>query len=35
MGIDNAKLTDLIRTTLKDLPEGQFEVMWDSQEFEF
>lgn len=35
MGIDNTKLADLIATTLKDLPESQFEVMWDSQEFEF
>lgn len=35
MGIDNDKLIDLIRTTLKDLPKGQFEVMWDSQDFEF
>ena len=35
MGIDNDKLKDLIRTTLKDLPKSQFEVMWDSQEFEF
>lgn len=35
MGIDNNKLRDLIRTTLDDLPQGQFEVMWDSQDFEF
>lgn len=35
MGIDNDQLRDLIRTTLKDLPNNQFEVMWDSQDFEF
>ena len=35
MGIDNDQLIDLVRTTLKDLPKGQFEMAWDSQEFEF
>lgn len=35
MGIDNDKLKDLLRTTLQDLPKDDFEVMWDSQEFEF
>lgn len=35
MGVDNTKLADLISTTLKDLPKGQFEVMWDSQNYEF
>lgn len=35
MGVDNDKLADLIATTLKDLPKGQFEVMWDSQNYEF
>jgi hypothetical protein len=35
MGVDNDKLADLITTTLKDLPKGQFEVMWDSQNYEF
>jgi hypothetical protein len=35
MGVDNDQLADLIATTLKDLPKGQFEVMWDSQQFEF
>ncbi|MCH8210386.1 MAG: nicotinamide-nucleotide amidohydrolase family protein [Planctomycetes bacterium] len=35
MGIDNDQLIDLVRTTLKDLPKGQFEIAWDSQEFEF
>lgn len=34
-GIANEALLDLIATTLKDLPKGQFEVMWDSQNFEF
>jgi hypothetical protein len=35
MAVDNDKLSDLIATTLKDLPDGQFEVMWDSQHYEF
>lgn len=35
MAVDNDKLADLIATTLKDLPQGQFEVMWDSQHYEF
>lgn len=35
MGIDNDALADLIATTLKDLPDGQFEVAWDSQDYEF
>lgn len=35
MGVDNAALADLIQTTLRDLPKGQFEVAWDSQNFEF
>lgn len=35
MGVDNSALADLISTTLKDLPKGQFEVMWDSQNYEF
>jgi hypothetical protein len=30
MGVDNDALADLLATTLKDLPKGQFEVMWDS-----
>ena len=33
--VDNDQLIDLIATTLKDLPKGQFEVAWDSQNFEF
>lgn len=35
MGVDAAALTDLIATTLRDLPKGEFEVMWDSQQYEF
>lgn len=35
MGVSNDQLKDLIQTTLKDLPKGQFEVMWDSQNYEF
>ena len=35
MGIDNTALADLLATTLRDLPKGQFEVMWDSQNYEF
>lgn len=35
MGVQPEDLTDLIRTTLADLPKGQFEVMWDSQNFAF
>lgn len=34
MGVKNAALADLIATTLKDLPKDQFEVMWDSQNYE-
>lgn len=35
MGVNNTALADLIATTLKDLPKGQFEIMWDSQHYEF
>lgn len=35
MPVDQNALSDLIATTLRDLPKGQFEVMWDSQRFEF
>lgn len=35
MGVDNTALLDLLATTLKDLPKDQFEVMWDSQAYEF
>jgi hypothetical protein len=34
-GIDNDALLDLVATTLKDLPKGQFEVMWTHQNYEF
>lgn len=34
MGVDNDALSDLVLTTLKDLPDGQFEIMWDSQNYE-
>jgi hypothetical protein len=34
-GVADNKLADLIATTLKDLPKNEFEVMWDSQHFEF
>lgn len=35
MGVDNEFLKDLLATTLKDLPKGEFEIMWDSQNYEF
>ena len=35
MGVNNEALADLLNTTLKDLPHGQFEIMWDSQNYEF
>lgn len=35
MGVDATALADLLATTLKDLPKGQFEIMWDSQNYEF
>jgi len=35
MGVNNDALKDLIATTLKDLSQGQFEVMWDHQAYEF
>jgi hypothetical protein len=34
MSVKNSQLADLLATTLKDLPDGDFEVMWDSQHFE-
>lgn len=34
MGVNNDQLRDLLATTLKDLPKGQFEIMWDSQNYE-
>lgn len=35
MSVKNADLVDLIATTLPDLPEQYFEVMWDNQDYEF
>jgi hypothetical protein len=35
MGVKNADLADLIATTLPDLPEQYFEVMWDNNDYEF
>jgi len=35
MAVDNDALVDLIATTLRDLPDNVFEVMWDSQAYEF
>jgi hypothetical protein len=35
MSVDIDQLADLLNTTLKDLPKGQFEMMWDSQQYEF
>jgi hypothetical protein len=35
MAVKNADLLDLISTTLPDLPEQYFEVMWDNQDYEF
>jgi hypothetical protein len=34
MAVKNSQLADLIETTLQDLPDGDFEVMWDSQQYE-
>ena len=35
MAVKNADLIDLIATTLPDLPEQYFEVMWDDPDYEF
>ena len=35
MGVDRVALKDFLATTLQDLPKDQFEVMWDSQAYEF
>lgn len=35
MSVDFSALTDVIQTTLDDLPDGQYEVMWDEQWYEF
>jgi len=33
MKVTASQLVDLLATTLEDLPKGQFEVMWDSQNY--
>ena len=35
MGVKNADLADLIATTINDLPNQEFEVGWDNQDYEF
>ncbi len=35
MGVKNSALADLIALTLDDLPEQQFEVAWDNEDYEF
>jgi len=35
MGVRNADLADLISTTLEKLPDQEFEVGWDNQDYEF
>ena len=35
MALDIDQAADLLATTLRDLPQDEFEVMWDSQHFEF
>lgn len=35
MGVALQDIADVIATTLDDLPKGEFEVMWDSQNYEF
>lgn len=35
MSVSNAELIDLVRTTLKDLPRGEYETMWDRQNYVF
>lgn len=35
MGVDINALSDLIATTLRDLPKGEFEAMWDFQNYAF
>jgi len=35
MSVSNDQLADLIATTLADLPQGEYEVMWDDQNYEF
>ncbi len=35
MGVKNADLADLIATTINDLPDQEFEVAWDNEDYEF
>lgn len=35
MSVKNSQLADLIATTLNDLPDQEFEVTWNNQEYEF
>ncbi len=35
MGVKNSDLADMITITLNDLPNQQFEVAWDNQDYEF
>jgi len=35
MAVKNSALADLIATTLADLPDQEFEVTWDNQDYEF
>ena len=35
MAVKNSDLADLIAITLNDLPKQEFEVAWDSQDYEF
>lgn len=35
MGVKNTDLVDLIALTLNDLPEQEFEVAWDNEDYEF
>lgn len=35
MAVKNSQLTDLLASTLEDLPSQEFEVMWDNPEYEF
>lgn len=35
MGVDASALADLLATTLRDLPKGQFEAMWDYHNYKF
>ena len=35
MGVKNSQLADLIATTLNDLPDQEFEVAWNNEDYEF